>query len=203
MQDMRKRSLERIKGQHQLTGAFNMKNSRSTVNRGWSPAPRWNACPSAMADVQWDKQALELFCLGGKDLIVPRQSLQWVSSAVGSFCIQLKAKTAKGGLLCALWSFPFPQTVGSLKCPSDFPRNYLVSPGRESVPRRTQEHRAKVMAWATYCGKCTGFWVTSASERAEFFQEEVSVWCEEGAASQQGLDVELSMIANLGIPEGE
>lgn len=115
MQDMKKRILERIGGHHQLTGDFNVKTSRSTMNTERSPAPRWNVWPGAMADVLWDKQTLEPFCLGGKDLVVPRQSLQWISPALGSFCILLKLKTVEDVLLHGLWSFPLPQTADAGK----------------------------------------------------------------------------------------
>ena len=97
------------------------------MNTDRSPPRRWNAWPDAMADVPWDKQTLTPFCPGGKDLIVPTQNLQWISSAVGSFCILLKLKTAEDGLLCGLWSSPLPHAaeVGKPATSFGLPRELL------------------------------------------------------------------------------
>lgn len=100
------------------------------MNTERSPAPRWNAWPGAMADVLWDKQTLTPFCPGGKGLRVRTQSLQWISSAVGSFCILLKLKTAEDGLLHGLWSSPLPQTADTGKSEMSFrlPWEFLGPP---------------------------------------------------------------------------
>lgn len=90
-----------------LARGFNVKSSRSTTNTGKSPAPGRNAWSHVKADMLWGKQTLKPFYPGGKDLGAPRQSLQSISSAVGSFCIILKQKMANNSLLPGFWScFP-------------------------------------------------------------------------------------------------
>lgn len=135
------------------------------MNTERSQAPGWNACPCAMADVLWDKQALTPFCPGGKDLMVTRQSLWWISSALDSFCILLKLKAPEDSLLRGLWSFPssssrcikvcgVPQTclgiVGSL----------LVGGGQ--CHEELWCIRASAMAWANRCCKHKGSWLKPA-----------------------------------------
>lgn len=188
MQDMRKRIIERIKGQHQLTGDFNVKSSSSTVNTERSQAPGWNAWPRAMADVLWDKQTLTPFCPVGKDLMVARQSLWWISSAVGGFCILLKLKAAEDGLLCGLWSSPLPaadavKTVVSLRLAWE-----LLGPSWwRPVPWRTMVHQSLGNGMSNSLLQTQGFLAEACCERAEVLQEELAMCCGVGAERQAGL----------------
>lgn len=159
------------------------------MNTEISPGPRRNAWPSAMADVLWDKQTLTPFCLGGKDLAVPRQSLQRISFAAGSFCILLKIKTAEDGLLHGLWSAPLPQTadVGKPAMSFRLPRELLDPSWRRASAMKNYgvSELGEQMVWASHCWKYRGSWLKPSSERAEVLQEELAMCCGVGAGTSR------------------
>lgn len=150
-----------------------------------------------MADVLWDKQTLTPFCPGGKDLVVSRQSLQWISGAVVSFCILVKLKSAKNGLVSGLWSSPLPQTTDMGKPVMSFrlPQK-LFGPSWWRASAMKNYGISELRQWCEQLTAAdTGVLGWSLLVKAEVLQEEFAMCCGEGAASQQGLDVELSRVA--------
>lgn len=136
---MRKRILERIVGQHQMTGDFNVKCSRSTMNTEISSSPvkclarchGWRAMGQANIDT----------------FLSRREGLESTQAkpAVNQLCCwQLLHPSQANNCWrrLAAWSLVLPTSPNcrrglSLRCPSDFLGNFWVPPGGGPMPWRT------------------------------------------------------------------